>query len=106
GRAARPGRSGNDTVRVSHARGAPRAGHAAGPLRPTCTFAVERRILAHPMSARLVRGKGTIHMNFAVGETVVYPHHGAALIEEVKTRTVKGEPRTYLKLRVAQGDLT
>ena len=45
-------------------------------------------------------------MNFVVGETVVYPHHGAALIEEVQTRTIKGEERTYLKLKVAQGDLT
>ncbi|MEY2900260.1 MAG: CarD-like/TRCF domain, partial [Actinomycetota bacterium] len=26
-------------------------------------------------------------MLFEVGETVVYPHHGAATITEVKTRT-------------------
>ena len=45
-------------------------------------------------------------MTFAVGETVVYPHHGAALIEAVETRTIKGEDRQYLVLKVAQGDLT
>lgn len=45
-------------------------------------------------------------MIFEVGETVVYPHHGAATISEVKTRIVKGEEKIYLKLRVAQGDLT
>lgn len=45
-------------------------------------------------------------MSFTVGETVVYPHHGAALIEEIKTRTIRGEEKMYLKLRVAQGDLT
>ena len=45
-------------------------------------------------------------MMFTVGETVVYPHHGAALIEEMKTRTIKGEEKLYLKLKVAQGDLT
>ena len=45
-------------------------------------------------------------MTFKVGETVVYPHHGAALIEEMKTRTIKGEEKVYLKLKVAQGDLT
>ena len=45
-------------------------------------------------------------MVFKVGETVVYPHHGAALIEEINTRTIKGEEKIYLKLKVAQGDLT
>lgn len=44
-------------------------------------------------------------MNFEVGETVVYPHHGAATITEVKERTVKGQVKTYLKLNVSQGDL-
>jgi len=45
-------------------------------------------------------------MAFKVGETVVYPHHGAALIEEIMKRTIKGEEKLYLKLKVAQGDLT
>jgi CarD family transcriptional regulator len=45
-------------------------------------------------------------MLFEVGETVVYPHHGAATISEVKTRIIKGEEKIYLKLRVTQGDLT
>jgi CarD family transcriptional regulator len=45
-------------------------------------------------------------MLFQVGETVVYPHHGAATIIEVKNRTVRGEEKLYLKLNVTQGDLT
>src|ERR1700677_1553934 len=45
-------------------------------------------------------------MIFKVGDTVVYPHHGAALVEAIETRTIKGEPREYLVLKVAQGDLT
>ena len=45
-------------------------------------------------------------MVFNVGETVVYPHHGAALIEQIKTRTIRGEEKLYLVLKVAQGDLT
>lgn len=45
-------------------------------------------------------------MSFAVGDTVVYPHHGAALIESIEFRVIKGESREYLVLRVAQGDLT
>ena len=44
-------------------------------------------------------------MLFEVGETVVYPHHGAATIVEVKKRVIRGEEKLYLKLNVTQGDL-
>ena len=45
-------------------------------------------------------------MQFEVGETVVYPHHGAAKIIEVKKRKLGGEEKLFLKLQVNQGDLT
>ncbi|WP_130864720.1 CarD family transcriptional regulator [Acidipropionibacterium timonense] len=45
-------------------------------------------------------------MTFNVGETVVYPNHGAAVIEELETRTIKGEEKLYLVLRIiGQNDL-
>ncbi len=50
--------------------------------------------------------KGYKYMTFTVGETVVYPNHGAAVIEDIEMRTIKGEDREYLVLRiVAQQDL-
>lgn len=45
-------------------------------------------------------------MTFNVGETVVYPNHGAAVIEDLETRTMKGEEKLYLVLRIiGQNDL-
>ena len=43
---------------------------------------------------------------FTKGDKVVYPHHGAAVIEDLVEREVFGETRTYFKLRLAHGDLT
>src|SRR4028118_66821 len=56
---------------------------------------------------RLVTQEGANeNMTFTVGETVVYPNHGAAVIEDIETRQIKGEDRKYLVLRiVAQNDL-
>ena len=45
-------------------------------------------------------------MPFDVGDKVVYPHHGAATIEKKEKRTINGEEKEYLVLRVAYGDLT
>ncbi len=44
-------------------------------------------------------------MTFKVGETVVYPHHGAALIEEIIIRELDGKETEYLVLKVDDGDL-
>lgn len=45
-------------------------------------------------------------MTFDVGDKVVYPHHGAAIIEKREKREAFGESREYLVLRLAYGDLT
>ena len=38
------------------------------------------------------------YMAFKVGETVVYPHHGAAKIIAITTRDFQGEQQKFLKL--------
>ena len=43
---------------------------------------------------------------FSKGDRVVYPHHGAAVIEDVVERESFRKPRTYFKLRLPHGDLT
>ncbi|HVM14111.1 MAG TPA: CarD family transcriptional regulator, partial [Egibacteraceae bacterium] len=45
-------------------------------------------------------------MSYRVGDTVVYPHHGAAVIEKREKRNLQGEERDYLVLRLTYGDLT
>ena len=45
-------------------------------------------------------------MPFKVGDRVVYPHHGAAVIERKETREVFGESKEYFVLKMAHGDLT
>ena len=43
---------------------------------------------------------------FRVGDKVVYPHHGAAVIEGMQERVIEGETREYWVLRLSYGDLT
>lgn len=43
---------------------------------------------------------------FKVGDKVVYPHHGAAIVEKKEKREFDGEEAEYLVLRLAYGELT
>ena len=43
---------------------------------------------------------------FDIGDKVVYPHHGAAIVEAREVKEAFGQKREYLVLRLAYGDLT
>ena len=45
-------------------------------------------------------------MTFRVGDKVVYPHHGAAIIESLENKELFGEKRKYYILKLAYGELT
>jgi CarD family transcriptional regulator len=49
-----------------------------------------------------IRGVG---LTFKPGDRVVYPHHGAAVVERKEKKTLFGEEREYLVLRMAHGDM-
>ncbi|MEG1501031.1 MAG: CarD family transcriptional regulator, partial [Clostridiales bacterium] len=42
---------------------------------------------------------------FAIGDKVVYPVHGAGVIEAIEKREVLGEERNYYVLRIFSGDM-
>lgn len=44
-------------------------------------------------------------MTFKAGDRVVYPHHGAAIIEKRETKEVFGEKTEYLVLKMAHGEM-
>ena len=49
---------------------------------------------------------GRDKVTFDIGDKVVYPHHGAAIVERREEKEAFGEKREYLVLRLAYGDLT
>lgn len=66
----------------------------------SCAYAVH-------LNNSLSNGKGVeIYMDFKVGDTVVYPHHGAAVIEGIEQREFQGKTVDYLVLKINQGDLS
>lgn len=44
-------------------------------------------------------------MEFKVGDTVVYPHHGAAVVQAIEQREMGGETLDFLVLQIHQSDL-
>jgi CarD family transcriptional regulator len=46
------------------------------------------------------------HIEFEVGDNVVYPHHGAGQVIRKEQREVLGESREYLTIKILHNDMT
>ena len=46
------------------------------------------------------------HIDFELGDSVVYPHHGAGQIAGKELRTILGEEREYLTIKILHNDMT
>lgn len=45
-------------------------------------------------------------MSLSLGQTVVHPHHGAAVVDQFEERDLNGEVASYVVLTLSQHDLT
>jgi CarD family transcriptional regulator len=46
------------------------------------------------------------HIEFEIGDSVVYPHHGAGKVVRKELKDVLGEPREYLTIKILHNDMT
>jgi CarD family transcriptional regulator len=46
------------------------------------------------------------HIEFEIGDSVVYPHHGAGRVLRKEMKTVLGESREYLTIKILHNDMT
>src|SRR6476646_11313751 len=62
-------------------------------------------LLDTPSPSRGIPSLRFASMTFSVGDKVVYPHHGAAVIEGKEKRVFDGQKTDYFVLRITDGDL-
>ena len=43
---------------------------------------------------------------FEIGDNVVYPHHGAGVVQKKETKKLLGEERDYLTIKILHNDMT
>jgi CarD family transcriptional regulator len=68
-------------------------------FRYTCGVREAIRVLRRPFSLE----GGNL---FKVGDKVVYPHHGAGVVAKRESRTILGEQREYLTIKILHNDMT
>ena len=54
----------------------------------------------------LVAGREIENIDFAIGDNVVYPHHGAGKVLKKEQKEIFGESKQYLTIKILHNDMT
>jgi CarD family transcriptional regulator len=70
----------------------------------------EEDIITEVMEEHLEEDLETVeplpHIEFEIGDSVVYPHHGAGKVLKKEQKEVLGESREYLTIKILHNDMT
>ena len=81
-------------------------------MKPGVTRAAdeEEDTISAPMDEHLVEDIGPDeplpHIEFDIGDNVVYPHHGAGQVIRKEVKDILGEQREYLTIKILHNDMT
>ncbi len=81
---------------------------ACGSLAPSARTEEDTitELMEEHLDEDLVTADPLPHIEFEVGDSVVYPHHGAGKVLRKEMKEVLGESREYLTIKILHNDMT
>jgi CarD family transcriptional regulator len=83
--------------------------HPLAPRPPRAGDEARRTIIPETIDAHLEEDlelEAPEHIEFELGDNVVYPHHGAGKVLKKERRKMFGEEREYLTIKILHNDMT
>ena len=82
----------------------PRAGLASRASRTEEDTITE--LMEEPLEDLAIAEEEVPHIEFEIGDNVVYPHHGAGKVIRKEQKEILGERREYLTIKILHNDMT
>ena len=77
-----------------------------GPARPVNEEDTITELMEEHLEDLEIAEAEVVHIEFEIGDNVVYPHHGAGKVIRKEQKEILGERREYLTIKILHNDMT
>jgi CarD family transcriptional regulator len=77
-----------------------------GPARPVIEEDTITELMEEHLEDLEIAEAEVVHIEFEIGDNVVYPHHGAGKVIRKEQKEILGERREYLTIKILHNDMT